>query len=135
MGQNNNCSILNEKEPYQFIAIRNDISSRKEAEHRLRLSESRYRELAYHDALTSLPNRLQLITTVNELIADKKFGMIYFDLDRFKLVNDTLGHMIGDLLLSEVASRLHYVLGEKDVLARLGGDEFVLLTKIIDKMI
>ena len=43
--------------------------------------------------------------------------------------------MIGDLLLSEVASRLHYVLGEKDVLARLGGDEFVLLTKIIDKMI
>ena len=73
LGQNNNCSILNEKgEPYQFIAIRNDISSRKEAEHRLRLSESRYRELAYHDALTSLPNRLQLITTVNELIADKK---------------------------------------------------------------
>lgn len=51
--------------------IRNDISSRKEAEQRLRLSESRYRELAYHDALTSLPNRLQLITTVNELIADK----------------------------------------------------------------
>lgn len=123
--------FLNEKgEPYQFIAIRNDISSRKEAEQRLRLSESRYRELAYHDALTSLPNRLQLITTVNELIADKReFGMIYFDLDRFKLVNDTLGHMIGDLLLSEVASRLHYVLGEKDVLARLGGDEFVLLTK------
>ncbi len=74
-------------------------------------------------------NRLQLITTVNELIAGKKeFGIIYFDLDRFKLVNDTLGHMIGDLLLSEVASRLHYVLGEKDVLARLGGDEFVLLT-------
>ena len=65
----------------------------------MRLSESRYRELAYHDALTSLPNRLQLITTVNELIADKnEFGMIYFDLHRFKLVNDTLGHMIGDLL-------------------------------------
>ena len=60
--------------------------------------------------------------------------MIYFDFN-FKLVNDTLGHMIGDLLLSEVASRLHYVLGEKDVLARLGGDEFVLLTKIIGKMI
>ncbi len=71
--------FLNEKgEPYQFIAIRNDISSRKEAEHRLRLSESRYRELAYHDALTSLPNRLQLITTVNELIADKK--RIWYDL-------------------------------------------------------
>ncbi|OFD84520.1 diguanylate cyclase [Bacillus mycoides] len=123
--------FLNEKgEPYQFIAIRNDISSRKEAEQRLRLSESRYRELAYHDALTSLPNRLQLITTVNKMIAEKiEFGMIYFDLDRFKLVNDTLGHMIGDLLLSEVASRLHYVLGDKDVLARLGGDEFVLLTK------
>ncbi|MGE6598667.1 putative bifunctional diguanylate cyclase/phosphodiesterase [Bacillus proteolyticus] len=123
--------FLNEKgEPYQFIAIRNDISSRKEAEQRLRLSESRYRELAYHDTLTSLPNRLQLITTVNKMIAEKiEFGMIYFDLDRFKLVNDTLGHMIGDLLLSEVASRLHYVLGEKDVLARLGGDEFVLLTK------
>lgn len=123
--------FLNEKgEPYQFIAIRNDISSRKEAEQRLRLSESRYRELAYHDGLTSLPNRLQLITTVNKMIAEKiEFGMIYFDLDRFKLVNDTLGHMIGDLLLSEVASRLHYVLGEKDVLARLGGDEFVLLTK------
>ena len=78
------------------------ISSRKEAEQRLRLSESRYRELAYHDALTSLPNRLQLITTVNKMIAEKiEFGMIYFDFqDRFKLVNDTLGHMIGDLLLS-----------------------------------
>ncbi len=71
--------FLNEKgEPYQFIAIRNDISSRKEAEQRLRLSESRYRELAYHDALTSLPNRLQLITTVNEMIAGKK--RIWYDL-------------------------------------------------------
>ncbi|KFM99554.1 diguanylate cyclase domain protein [Bacillus clarus] len=64
------------------------------------------------------------------MIAQKKeFGMIYFDLDRFKLVNDTLGHMIGDLLLSEVAARLYHVLGKKDVLARLGGDEFVLLTE------
>ncbi|KEK23837.1 sensor domain-containing protein [Bacillus gaemokensis] len=116
-------------EPYQFIAIRNDITSRKEMEQRLRISENRYRELAYHDALTKLPNRLQFNLLVNNSIeARMNFGVIYFDLDRFKLVNDTLGHAVGDLLLEEVTLCLQNVIGDTDVLARFGGDEFVLLT-------
>lgn len=122
--------FLNEEgEPYQFVAIRNDVTQRKEVEKQLRLSENRYRELAYHDALTGLPNRLHLTSLVSEMIEKKEeFGIVYFDLDRFKLINDTLGHGMGDLLLNKVASRLHYVLEDTEVLARFGGDEFVLLT-------
>lgn len=117
-------------EPYQFVSIRNEVTRRKEMEQRLRGGESRYRELAYHDMLTGLPNRLKFMEIVNKRV-DKKipFSLIYFDLNRFKLVNDTLGHAIGDLLLEEVASRLRYVLDDTEVLSRIGGDEFVLLTE------
>lgn len=115
--------------PYQFVSIRNEVTDRKEIEQQLKVSKERYRNLAYQDPLTSLPNRLQLVLTMENRIKDKeKFGLIYFDLDRFKLVNDTFGHAAGDLLIGEVASRIHYVLEEEEVLVRLGGDEFVLLT-------
>ncbi|CAG9613066.1 hypothetical protein BACCIP111899_02261 [Bacillus rhizoplanae] len=117
-------------EPYQFVSIRNEVTGRKEIEQRLRVSEKRYRKLAYHDVLTGLPNRLQLMALANKRVEEKTpFSLIYFDLDRFKLVNDTLGHAIGDLLLEEVASRLYYVLSDMEVLSRFGGDEFVLLTE------
>ncbi|MGG2093728.1 EAL domain-containing protein [Bacillus sp. S13(2024)] len=117
-------------EPYQFVSIRNEVTGRKEMEQRLRVSENRYRKLAYHDMLTGLPNRLQLTTLANKHVDGKTpFSLIYFDLDRFKLINDTLGHAMGDLLLEEVASRLYYELSDMDVLSRFGGDEFVLLTQ------
>ncbi|MDX2229816.1 MAG: diguanylate cyclase [Leptolyngbyaceae cyanobacterium bins.349] len=87
---------------------------------------------ALHDALTNLPNRVlfnqKLTATLTEAVGGAKLGAVMFlDLDRFKQVNDTLGHAVGDLLLQQVVHRLVNCLREVDVIARWGGDEFVLL--------
>jgi diguanylate cyclase (GGDEF)-like protein len=86
---------------------------------------------ATHDALTGLPNsvfiREKLAEALQRTAIGEKFAILYMDLDRFKLVNDTLGHHAGDLLLKAVAKRLKVRIGKDDVLARIGGDEFVLL--------
>lgn len=87
---------------------------------------------AHHDALTSLPNRILLNKKLEYSISlakrnDEKLAIIYLDLDRFKDVNDTLGHDIGDLLLQEVSKRLTNNLRESDICSRLGGDEFILV--------
>ena len=92
----------------------------------------RIQYLAYHDNLTGLPNRAMFGVALSQcLSAGKRYGgrfAAYFvDLDRFKQINDTLGHEAGDLLLTEVASRLRQALGAQDTIARLGGDEFVVL--------
>jgi diguanylate cyclase (GGDEF)-like protein len=86
--------------------------------------------VAHHDALTGLPNRLHLMIALERALAvahrqRTKIALLFLDLDRFKLVNDTLGHHIGDLLLIAVAQRLRQCVRESDILARLGGDEFV----------
>lgn len=88
--------------------------------------------LAYTDTLTGLPNRTSWLSTLNERLdnAEQEEGelaILFVDLDRFKLINDTLGHTLGDKLLVAVSSRLKSCLGEGDYLARLGGDEFTLL--------
>ena len=88
--------------------------------------------LAYTDALTGLPNRLRLAEVMQQTIERAKarretFAVIFIDLDRFKSVNDTLGHEAGDLLLKAVAERLTSQVREHDLLARISGDEFVLL--------
>jgi diguanylate cyclase (GGDEF)-like protein len=82
-----------------------------------------------HDALTGLPNRLAAIEALEAAIAapDAAFAVVFMDLDRFKAVNDGLGHALGDRLLVEVAGRLRGALGAGDVVARFGGDEFVLV--------
>lgn len=93
--------------------------------------------LAYHDSLTDLPNSRLLNEKINQqlMISKKlrqKFAVMILDLDRFKYINDTLGHRIGNKLLKQVSERLQNCLGEYDVLARLGGDEFyVLLPNIL----
>ncbi len=94
--------------------------------------------LAYHDSLTGIPNRRQFHVRLADAIAaarrrGRRFGLIYVDLDRFKDVNDTIGHPGGDGILIEAVRRLQAVVRREDVVARLGGDEFaVLVTDIVE---
>jgi diguanylate cyclase (GGDEF)-like protein/PAS domain S-box-containing protein len=103
-----------------------------------RAAEARIRFLAQHDALTGLPNRSQFHEVINrELALSKRDGIplavMCIDLDRFKNINDTLGHWAGDLVLKQVAERLLGVVRESDIVARIGGDEFVLLQTAVSQ--
>lgn len=99
------------------------------------LIEEKYNYLAYHDDLTNLPNRRYIQKQIETLIQNSKEGIntklavLFLDLDRFKVINDTFGHSNGDLLLTEVTKRLVKCLGANDTLARMGGDEFIFLLK------
>jgi diguanylate cyclase (GGDEF)-like protein/PAS domain S-box-containing protein len=102
----------------------------------LRLSEE-MTQLAQHDALTGLPNRRQLQTRIEHALAVSKRqqsqgALLFFDLDRFKAVNDAWGHAAGDDLLQRVALRISERMRDTDLLARMGGDEFVLLLETLD---
>ncbi|MBI2227281.1 MAG: EAL domain-containing protein [Betaproteobacteria bacterium] len=108
-----------------YLCIATDISGRKKAEERLRF-------LANYDELTALPNRRTFDQRLDYALAHakrygKQLAVVYMDLDRFKIINDTLGHAAGDLLLRDAAGRLRQCLRESDSVARLGGDEFVVL--------
>ena len=110
-----------------------DISQRKRAEAQLIHD-------ALHDALTTLPNRALMMDRLNLALqrhrrnASDRFAVLYFDLDRFKTVNDSLGHLIGDELLVEVARRVEKFLRPGDTLARLGGDEFAILVNAVHEV-
>ncbi|WP_226497116.1 putative bifunctional diguanylate cyclase/phosphodiesterase [Ferribacterium limneticum] len=111
--------------PAHYVWILADITERKQ-------SEERMRHIAQHDALTGLPNRMALLMRLAQLLPEArrhgwKIAMMFLDLDRFKIINDTLGHQVGDELLREVACRLSAVVRETDFVARLGGDEFVII--------
>ncbi|MEW4372280.1 DUF4084 domain-containing protein [Paenibacillus kandeliae] len=99
-----------------------------------RLNEEKIKFLAYHDPLTGLMNRAAfedwLSDTVNSARSEKEmFSILFIDLDRFKNINDTLGHDVGDQLLRSVAQRLQRCVRENDIIARLGGDEFTLILR------
>jgi diguanylate cyclase (GGDEF)-like protein/PAS domain S-box-containing protein len=113
------------------VGAAEDITARKTAEEQIEF-------LAYYDALTGLPNRTLFRDRLGKALASarrrgEKVALLFLDLDRFKTINDSLGHSVGDLLLKEVAERLKKWAREQDTVARLGGDEFVVvLTALMD---
>jgi diguanylate cyclase (GGDEF)-like protein/PAS domain S-box-containing protein len=118
-------SQLDLKRQYRFIGIVYDISERK-------TSEERIAHLAHHDVLTGLPNRRLTQDRIEQAIVRaqrtlSRFAVMFVDLDKFKQVNDSLGHDAGDQLLKEVAQRLSDCLREEDTVGRQGGDEFIIL--------
>lgn len=124
--------------PERFSGILVDLQERYEVEQRLRDSERELSFLARHDALTGLPNRLLWGERLADALRDaqrhgQRLAILMMDLDRFKDVNDTLGHGVGDELLRHVAQRLLQRLRGGDTLARLGGDEFVWLMRSLSQ--
>jgi diguanylate cyclase (GGDEF)-like protein/PAS domain S-box-containing protein len=110
----------------RMVGSQTDITLRRQAEEKLRYG-------ALHDDLTGLPNRTSFMERLRRSLERARFddeyvfAVLFLDLDRFKIINDSLGHLIGDQLLVEIAQRLHNTLRPSDMVARLGGDEFVVL--------
>ena len=115
----------------RLVGVAMDITDRK-------LAEQRIAHMAHHDALTGLPNRVLLRDRIQQAIAQahrngSQLAVLFIDLDRFKTINDSLGHQLGDRLLQSVASRILVCVREGDTVSRLGGDEFVIVIPEIDE--
>jgi diguanylate cyclase (GGDEF)-like protein/PAS domain S-box-containing protein len=122
----------NNEDVINYIGIFKDISLQKSTEEKLE-------RLAYHDPLTGLPNRAMFQESLNHELAvvkrrQIKSALMFIDLDRFKYVNDTLGHETGDQLLIKVASRLKSCVRDSDTISRLGGDEFTVILSDVDEV-
>jgi diguanylate cyclase (GGDEF)-like protein len=115
-----------------YFSVTTDITEHK-------LAAERIQRVAHHDSLTRLPNRLLFNDRLDQAISQAKrqssrFGLLYLDLDRFKPVNDSLGHTAGDELLQAVAARIRGQVRDSDTVARVGGDEFtVILTGTVKR--
>ncbi|MDX8378862.1 MAG: sensor domain-containing diguanylate cyclase [Gallionella sp.] len=120
-----------DSKPLRMIGTHADITERKAMEERMH-------HLAHHDLLTSLPNRALINERLQQAVIKTKrdktyLAVMFLDLDKFKPVNDALGHEIGDLLLKQTAQRLLVCVRASDTVARIGGDEFVVLLPAIDQ--
>jgi diguanylate cyclase (GGDEF)-like protein/PAS domain S-box-containing protein len=109
----------------RMVGVAMDITDRK-------IAEQRIAHMAHHDALTGLPNRVLLRDRIQQAIAQAhrngtQLAVLFIDLDRFKTINDSLGHQLGDRLLQSVASRILVCVREGDTVSRVGGDEFVIV--------
>ena len=118
--------------PTGFKGMIRDITERKRTEQQINY-------MATHDTLTGLPNRLMFSQLLNQAIRSaqrhkRQLAVFFIDLDRFKTINDSLGHEAGDRLLKEMARRFKRSLRADDVVGRLGGDEFVILTEEVDEL-
>ncbi len=116
--------------PTHYVAAFSDITVRK-------ANEENIRHQAQYDALTDLPNRVLLFDRLQQALAQAKrdkarLALMYVDLDRFKQINDSLGHTIGDMVLQQAAERMQDCVREVDTVARIGGDEFIVLLPIIE---
>jgi diguanylate cyclase (GGDEF)-like protein len=121
--------MLDKKRTLSILKI---FAARAGAELERKRTESAMRDMAYHDSLTGLPNRILLHDRLEMALLQAQrnnglVGLLYIDFDRFKQINDSLGHDVGDKLLQEVGNRLKECLRQQDTVARLGGDEFILL--------
>ncbi len=122
------------------LGIYIDITDRKENEKNLRLQRDALEYQAYHDTLTGLPNRLLFMDRLDQYINKahrnkNKVAVLFIDMDRFKEINDSLGHSFGDEVIKEVAVRIEGQIRETDTIARFGGDEFIMICNGIDNPI
>lgn len=126
-------------ELYAIIEVARDITQRLQIEELLNENEKRLHHLAHHDPLTNLPNRLLFDDRLKQALSKarrsrRQVALMFLDLDNFKVINDSLGHDYGDMLLIDVAKRLKKSVRESDTIARLGGDEFLVLLEEIDSI-
>ena len=129
--------IVIEKESFFYVVFR-DISQRKEMELELRTQRDKLYYTSYHDDLTGLANRTSIMETLQKEIVNAKqkkltHALLFFDLDGLKVINDSLGHDIGDKLIVLVSKRIQRAITSDDIVARLGGDEFLILLKDVNE--
>jgi diguanylate cyclase (GGDEF)-like protein len=128
------------KEREQNLQLQHEIDHRRRVEQQLRENQQRFDHMAHHDPLTGLANRRLFTAHLDHALAlalreRSRLAVMFLDLDRFKTVNDSLGHETGDRLLVEVSRRLQLALRQTDTLARMGGDEFaILLEGVVDDL-
>lgn len=132
-------SELEERVEKRTAELKSALHELQQAHLELLAREKQFRYDAFHDSLTGLPNRAWFMNRLNQAIKlatisdDYLYAVLFIDLDRFKVVNDCLGHLVGDVLIKSVAERMQTCLTDTDTVARLGGDEFIIfLEKIKD---